>query len=484
MMSESSPLHYEPALDGLELDGAALLDDAARMLRYFVVFPSGEAADAAVLFAAATHAQHKLQVAPRFYVRSPVKRCGKSRLLTVMRGLVRKPLSTANISAAALVRSITEDDPPTIVADECDATFGKALRNDERAEHLRGILNAGFDRGWPYVRWDVTTRQTEECPTFAMALLAGIGDLPDTVADRAVTVTLRRRAPGEHVHKYRTRRHKDRITALGVRLGEWITMNADKLADAEPDMPEGLSDRAEDVWEPLLAVADLAGGDWPDRARQAAKALSAEADAGAADESLSMRLLADLAVVFGDHDKLPTSAILDRLHGLDESPWNSLGKPPRPLDANGLADRLRLFGVSPTAIRLGASTPRGYYRANLADAWTRYLPRNGGRNSRNAATSQVTELGGATGGATGATPHGRTVAPVAPAVAGAARSDQGRCGVASVASPICAVCHKPMDPVLAEAGFSTHPACDPAEVPQEPPGSESGELSPGVPDDW
>ena len=188
-------------------DLAEALDLARAKLTRYVVFPCPEAADAATLYAAATHAVTKLEFAARLVVKSPVKRCGKSRLLDVLAQLVRRPLLTSDISAAALVRSIDPGDPPTLMLDEADATFG-ALKGDEKAEHLRGILNAGFGRDRPYRRWDVTTRDVEDCATFAMAVLAGIGSLPDTIEDRAVIIELRRKSPSERVTKYRVRRDK------------------------------------------------------------------------------------------------------------------------------------------------------------------------------------------------------------------------------------------------------------------------------------
>jgi Protein of unknown function (DUF3631) len=230
------------------------------------VFPYPEASDAAALYAAATHAMPGLEFASRLVIKSPVKRCGKSRLLDVLAQLVHKPMATADISAAALVRSIPDDDPPTIMLDEADAIFGKALKGDEKAEHMRGILNAGFGRDRPYKRWDITTRSVEDCPTFAMAVIAGSGSMPDTIEDLAVIITLRRKSPAERAAKYRLRKDKPKVTAVGDRLAAWVTPNRDKLGEAEPVMPPGLNDRAEDVWEPLIAIADLAGGTWPRRA--------------------------------------------------------------------------------------------------------------------------------------------------------------------------------------------------------------------------
>ena len=167
-----------------------------------------------------------------------MKRCGKSRLLDVLAQLVRRPLLTSDISAAALVRSIDPDDPPTLMLDEADATFG-ALKGDEKAEHLRGILNAGFGRDRPYRRWDVTTRGLEDCPTFAMAVLAGIGSLPDTIEDRAVVIEMRRKSPSERVAKYRVRRDKPDVAKAGRQLADALGPYVDEIGDAEPECPRG-----------------------------------------------------------------------------------------------------------------------------------------------------------------------------------------------------------------------------------------------------
>ena len=363
--------------------GEEILGEVHAMLTRYVVFPTPEAADAVTLYAAATHVANELEFASRLVIKSPVKRCGKSRLLDVLAQLVRDPLATADISAAALVRSVTEQDPPTIMLDEADAIFGKALKGDEKAEHLRGILNAGFGRDRPYKRWDITTRAVENCPTFAMAVIAGIGSMPDTIEDRAVIITLRRKTDAESVQKYRTRRDKPVVKAVGDKLAAWMTPLAAAAGKAEPDMPRGLHDRAEDVWEALLAIADLAGGEWPARGRQAAQVLTAAADSAAADSTLALTLLADLRTVFGDADRLATSVILERLIRLEESPWYSVGKPPKPLDPHGLSRLLKDYGVRPKVVRIGEQTARGYYRAELADQWERYAPRQGDRNERN-----------------------------------------------------------------------------------------------------
>ena len=428
--------------------GAEVLAEVHAMLTRYVVFPTPAAADAVTLYAAATHVANELEFAARLVIKSPVKRCGKSRLLDVLAQLVRDPLATADISAAALVRSVTEQDPPTIMLDEADAIFGKALKGDEKAEHLRGILNAGFGRDRPYKRWDITTRAVENCPTFAMAVIAGIGSMPDTIEDRAVIITLRRKTDAESVQKYRTRRDKPVVRAVGDRLAAWMGPLAAAAGKAEPDMPGGLHDRAEDVWEALLAIADLAGGEWPARARRAAQLLTAAADSAAADSTLALTLLADLRTVFGDADRLPTSVILERLMRLEESPWNSVGKPPKPLDAHGLSRFLKDYTVRPKVVRIGEGTARGYYRAELAAEWQRYAPSKGNRNDRNdrnTAGEDAADRDGVTG--RGVTPsHDQD-------------SDQERYGVTPATgtqASLCTICGEPLDQVLADLGLTDH----------------------------
>ena len=410
------PASYDDDGNPDDLTLAEALDLARAKLTRYVVFPYPEAADAATLYAAATHTVTSLEFAARLVVKSPVKRCGKSRLLDVLAQLVRRPLLTSDISAAALVRSIDPGDPPTLMLDEADATFG-ALKGDEKAEHLRGILNAGFSRDRPYRRWDVTTRGVEDCPTFAMAVLAGIGSLPDTIEDRAVIIELRRKSPSERVAKYRVRRDKAGVAKAGVQLADALGPYADAIGDAEPDMPEGLSDRAEDVWEAMIAIADLAGGDWPGRARKAAVGLSGSGSA--ADGTLGERLLADLRDVFGDADTMHGESILKGLHKISEAPWNDYFG--RELNARDLAKLLRPYGVRSLDVKVDGVTRRGYRREHLHDPWTRYLspPPGESATSATSATEQVSgpgEVAGSTQQVLPATAHPpvtRAVAQVA-----------------------------------------------------------------------
>lgn len=350
-------------------DGDALLEELMAALQRYVVLPSLHHYVAVALWVAATHAQQAWQHATRLVVKSPRKRCGKTRLLEVIAETCWRPLRTTNISPAALVRSIDDRDPPTLILDEADAIFSKRRgERSEGAEDLRGILNSGHSRDWPYVRWNVQQRRAEQCPTFAMAAIGGIGDMPDTVEDRAVVIVMQRRARSESVESFRRRRSVPPLNELRQRLHAWLSPSTDVLADAEPDMPA--DDRAADVWDPLIAVADLAGGEWPVRARNACLALTStagEQDAGANEG----RLLSDLQSIF-EGDRMPSARIVESLCSMEEAPWSNWNG--RGLSANGLASKLRLYGVRSKTFRVGNATPRGYDRSDLEPIWARYAP--------------------------------------------------------------------------------------------------------------
>jgi Protein of unknown function (DUF3631) len=355
--------------------GATLLNELRTALRRYVVFPNDAAADAATLWIAATHGQPFWAHAPRLAVISPVKRSGKSRLLDLVYELAYRPLLTVNTTVAALVRSLDEDDPPTVLVDEADALFGSKKAADGN-EDLRGVLNAGFQRNRPLNRWDVNHRRLEQLQCFAMVALASIGDLPDTIQDRAVVVRMRRRAAGETVQPFRDRRDAPALNQLRDRLHKWVRRDKRRLRAAAPTMT--LEDRAADTWEPLFVVADLAGGEWPARVRIAAETL-VEADAEADD--VGVRLLENLYTLFETTTALYSATMVERLLELEDGGWSDWNYG-RGLNQRGLAKLLRPFEIKPDSIRVGddQTTRKGYRVEWFHDAWDRYCPHL--RNSR------------------------------------------------------------------------------------------------------
>lgn len=347
--------------------GAVLLDSLRTLVLRHVALPDDHTADAVVLWIAATHAVPAWEHAPRLAIVSPLKRCGKSRLLDILAETVHDPLMTVNISSAAVFRSIS-DDPPSLLVDEADTIFG-SKKVAEANEEFRGLLNAGHQRNRPTIRCEPPTMAPKKFPTFAMAALAGIGDLPDTIMDRSVIVRMRRRAPNEVVQPFRSRRDTPALHKVRDGLASWLRANLGILECAEPDMP--IEDRAADTWEPLVAVADLARGDWPERARQAAKTMTGEAAEDDASNTLAQRLLVDLRTIFGDRDAMYGKDILAALRAIEDAPWSDYFG--RELNANDLSQLLRPYGVRPVGVKIHGTTLKGYRRDHLWDVWSRYL---------------------------------------------------------------------------------------------------------------
>jgi putative DNA primase/helicase len=152
----------------------------------------------------------------------------------------------------------------------------------------------------------------------------------------------------------------------------WTTDNIVALKAATPEMPAGFDNRLGDNWSLMLAIADLGGGEWPEKARQAA--LNVSKVVGNADASTGVRLLADIKSIFEGKgvDRLPSAELVIALGALEDRPWIEW-KGGKPITANQLARLLRPFGVVPDSIRIGDSTPKGYYLAQFEELFERYL---------------------------------------------------------------------------------------------------------------
>jgi hypothetical protein len=348
------------------MSAVRMLDEVEAFIARFVAFPSEHALTAVTLWTAHTHAVQSFESSPRLALLSPEPGSGKTRALEVVETLVPGPMHVLSASTPAIFRTI-ENETTTLLLDEVDAIFGRRGK-DENNEDLRALLNAGHRRGATIPRCVGATHEVRRFPVYTAVALAGLGDLPDTLMTRSVVVRMRRRSASEVVQPFRHRLDAPVGHALNDQLIEWALDVRDNLRDAWPQMPDGIVDRPADVWEPLLAVADQVGGDWSTKARAACVAL-----AGASvsrEASLGIRLLTDLRTVFAEDTRLSTTTILERLHALDESPWDNLRG--AQLDARGLAWRLSSYEVSSTKVKVSGTALQGYRREDLWDLWERY----------------------------------------------------------------------------------------------------------------
>jgi hypothetical protein len=364
-------VHAAPEWNPQAVDTAAILDDLFTFVRRFVSLSPSQARVVA-LWIAHTHAIQASDATPYLAITSAEKQSGKTRLLEVCELFVANPWLTGKVSAAALIRKI-DSDQPTLLLDESDAAFAG---EKEYAEALRGVLNTGHRRGGKAscCVGQGTAITFKDFSTFSPKAIAGIGNLPDTIADRSIPIRLKRAARGEHVERFRRRDAETEALGLCGRLEAWSAVTVENLRTARPVLPDALTDRQQDCAEPLLAIADLAGNEWPEYARQALVELCASAQA--ADESIGVRLLADIRGIFKDRDvdRMPSSELAAALAEIETSPWCEWGKSGKPLSAAKLARLLRRFVIAPHTVRVDDKTPKGYELDDFQDAFERYLP--------------------------------------------------------------------------------------------------------------
>jgi hypothetical protein len=379
-----------PAGSG-ERHGHEVLDEVTAFVARFSVFPDQHCAPTLALWYAHTHAVDHFYVTPRLILDSAEPGSGKTRVLEVAQYLVAAPEMTINSTPAAIFRMVSAG-PLTLLFDEVDAIFNG--KNGGGNEDLRALLNAGYKRSATVARCvgDTRAMRVERFRVFAPAALAGIaGAMPATITTRAITIHMRKRAPDEHVDEFIEELVEREAEPLRTDLAAWLDRVGDQLTAARPAVPDGVTDRSAEIWRPLLAIADLAAGHWPDTARAACRYFVLN-PGHQQPLSWGVRLLRDVREVFTRHhtDRLPTSVLVTELCALDEAPWGDLhGKP---LNARRLADELRRYGVRSKDVKLpGATTAVKGYRIDgdggLADAWRRYLPPSA--TAATAATAQV-----------------------------------------------------------------------------------------------
>ena len=349
-----------------------VLDRVRTFLERFIAYPSEDAAVAHTLWIAHCHAVDLFENTPRIAFLSPEPGSGKSRALELTEALVPRPVLSVNASTAYIFRKISDDAGlPTLLLDEVDSIFtgGKTDMNED----LRGLLNSGYRRGAVAGRAAARGREivTEEWPSFCPVALAGLNQLPDTLMTRSVIVAMKRRRHDQKVEPYRRRVNGREAIDHYEAVADFMSQATPLLEDAWPELPDSIQDRDADVWEPLIAVADAAGGHWPTTAREAAVRLVADAKDKPA--TLGIRLLADIRTVLDGQDRISTMELIDRLVQMETAPWGNLKG--SPIDSRFLARTLAKYEISTNnSVRINGAPTKGYTAAHFADAWERYLP--------------------------------------------------------------------------------------------------------------
>jgi hypothetical protein len=351
-----------------------LVSDLVKFIRSYVVMTEAQALTVA-LWAIHTHCYLAFQQTPYLAVTSPEKQCGKSRLLEVMELLVARPWMAVMPSEAVLYRQVHLA-KPTLLLDEVDTIFNP--KTAKQYEGHRAILNSGHRSGSLVPRCVGPSQKIEQFRVYCPKMLAGIGTLPDTLADRSVPIRLARKKREDEVQRFFQREARPIADALVKRIKTWAEKNRNKLGEARPAMPDELSDRMQEGCEPLVSIADALGCGPQARAALVEILTSERLDSR---ESFRLRLLADLHSIFQKADAkngervrgIATMRLLAMLAEIEDAPWRSYYG--RSLEARDLSKLLGHYGIKPQSIRFKREVQKGYRRDDLEDAWERYLPK-------------------------------------------------------------------------------------------------------------
>ena len=351
----------------------------AHITRY-VVFSQPEHVDVIALWVMHTWVADLFDFTPYIYLHSPVMRCGKTQIHRVVEPLVKNPLRTCNISESALFREIA-DSQPTLLWDEIDSIFG-SRKASEANENKRALLNAGYERGIRAIRMERSGSGFEKITydPFCPKILAGIGQLPETIVDRSISILIHRRLKTQSCQKYR-RKDRDLAKPICDALAAW-SENAElrrMLQASRPLMPDCLSDRQEDIWEPLLAIADSVGGDVPRLVREAARKLCGNDDEGSGYGTA--QLVAIRKAIGKQHGRTRSTDLIDRLFEDEALPSKLMEDERQNYKKIGrwLSKLIKSYGGKPARqLDFDGENARGYEAAELKEIFDRYCPPEAG----------------------------------------------------------------------------------------------------------
>ncbi len=360
--ANSNLLFQEVPLWHQAIDIRDLLLDLVMIFDRFAILPRHSSV-ALALWVCFSWCIDSASTAPILAIVSPEKRCGKTTILSLLKLLVKRPLPAANITSAALFRSI-EEFKPTLLIDEAD-TF---LR---QSDDLRGILNSGHTRSTAYVLRTVGDEHKPKAfNTWGAKAIALIGKLPDTLHDRSIVIQLKRKLPGELTERlHRTIYNFDIVRSKLARFADNNQLLIKRQLPTK--LSDSISDRAADNWETMLAIAKLAGEEFEKLAINAVKALT---DNTAEPQTYGITLLNDIKEIFerNEADRIFSSHLVQELCIDPEKPWATF-KRGNPIDQRQVAKILSEFAILSKSIRIDSDNLKGYELDQFEDVFLRYL---------------------------------------------------------------------------------------------------------------
>lgn len=346
------------------VNGAELLDKLAAEFEKFIVLPA-HAAVVLALWVLHTYLWEVCEYSPIVAITSPVRSCGKSRVLDVLERLASKPFRTGNMSEAVLFR-VLDDRKPSVLIDEFDTI------PEERRDALANILKHGFHRSGRVHRVEGdATKKIVEFAVFGPKALACIklSTLDSATVSRCINIRMQRKRSAQKVA--RLRRYDG--TQWQRQCLRWAADNRSRIETATVVLPESLGDREQDIWEPLFVLANHAGGSWPDLTLAAALALCGESADGAQDTAVLLLGWIQKYFASTGREKTSSSSLAEWLNKNEDAPY-SAWKEGKGITQNDIRRLMAGFEIRPETVRIGVITAKGYALNWFDDAFASYLP--------------------------------------------------------------------------------------------------------------
>ena len=358
IFEEITPYH-EP------VDAPALLDEIKTTLVSSIILDDEEA-NAVTLWIVLTYFIDYVQILALLLINGPEFSCGKTQLLDLIGRMSAKGFPMVNISLAAVFRVI-DLYRPTLLFDEADQFF-------RSNKDIAGLINAGHSpTSASVIRLVGEDHTPKSFSVWCPKVVAGIAiqkHLPSATMSRGIVINMRRKMKHEKVKRIR---HADLngCDILQSKIARFALDCGEKISLLRPNMPDELSDRQQDNWDPLFAIAECVSPEWLVRANAAALKLSANAEPSV---SINNELLGDIQQVFEIKkiDKISTVNLIEELVKNDEAPWSGFNRG-KPITPRQLAKTLDTYGIKSKTVRTQFGTPKGYTWDQFRDVFDRYL---------------------------------------------------------------------------------------------------------------
>jgi Protein of unknown function (DUF3631) len=349
------------------------LDSVECYLARYVVYPSEHALTAHALWISHTYLMGLWDISPRMGFFSAEPGSGKSRALECSRRLAHNPMPSASITGASFMRMVHEGNY-TIFIDELEGIYGSAAARDANGT-LTSVLNAGFESDAIAHRCEANTNKPQVFKIYSAVMMGGLlrAKLPDSLKTRMIAIHMKRRLPGDEITPFRKRHAEYEAKPIREGLAEWCQEIEGRIDLDAIILPADIRDRDADCWEPLFAIAHVAGGDWPERVTASARYFVNSRLDDSSDSS-GLRLLRDcVAILEEPHARTcEPDWLRTQLFNLSDAPWNTWGKNGSGITTFALKQWLKDYGIKPKTVRMGTSTVKGYHLNQFTDELARY----------------------------------------------------------------------------------------------------------------